>query len=396
MMAGEALKLRFDRIQGVAIIAAVGGLVGSAIAGLVWPSAFFPAYLVGFLFWVGISLGCISLLLLHNLTGGQWGRLIRRPLEAGALTIVPMAILFVPIGFGLKTLYPWADSAIVAADRALQHKAPYLNPVAFLLRSGISFVLWITLAYLLNLAASIRDRKGGQAPGWLYSMSGPALAIVFFTGSFVAMDWGMSLEPDWYSTIYGVMVIVGWALLTFAMMIFTISLLARSEPVASAATPGRLQDLGNLMLAFVMLWAYMAFSQFLIIWSGNLTEEIPWYLRRLRGGWEYVAFALVLFHFFVPFFALLFRDLKRNSQVIIWVATAVIVMHLVDLAWLVLPARGEALGTGPRIPWGALLLVLVTTAGIGGVSIWCFLWGLKRRPLVLEEHPAHRGGSAHV
>ena len=395
MIVGESIKLQLDRVQGFALIAAIAGLVGSAITGLIWPYALLPAYLVGFLFWVGIALGCLSLIMLHNLTGGHWGRLIRRPLEAGAWTIVPMALLFIPIALGLIFLYPWADPEIVATDAAIRHKAAYLNPTAFVLRSAIAFLIWIALAFLLNRAAAIRDRKGGDIPTWSYNLSGPGLALLFFTGSFAAIDWGMSLEPDWYSTIYGVMVLVGWGLLTFATMIVATSLLARSEPVATTATPGKLQDLGNLMLAFVMLWAYMAFSQFLIIWSGNLAEEIPWYLRRLKGGWEYVAFALVVFHFFVPFFALLFRDIKRNSQVILWVALSVIVMHLVDLTWLVLPARGEPLGSGPLIPWGAVMLVPVTTAGIGGVSVWTFLWNLKRRPLVLDDRPALHRGAEH-
>ena len=396
MSVGESVGPQLDRIQGVSLVVAVAGLAGCAGAGLVWPRVLMPAYLVAFLFWTGIAVGCVALLLLHNLTGGNWGRLIRRQLEAGALTTVPMAILFVPIALGLRALYPWADPAIAAADPAIRHKAAYLNPDAFLLRAGLGFALWIGLAFLLNRAASIRDRRGGASPGWMYNLSGPGLGVVFFTGTFAAMDWGMTLEPDWYSSIYGVMVVVGWGLLTYASMILTTSLLARSEPVASEATPGRLQDLGNLMLAFVMLWAYMAFSQFLIIWSGNLVEEIPWYLRRLKGGWEYVALALVLFHFFVPFFALLFRDLKRNSRVIIWVAVAIIVMHLVDLTWLVLPARGEVLGSGPKIPWGSVLLVPLATVGIGAAWIWVFLQCLKRRSLVMNGNPGLEKGGDHV
>jgi hypothetical protein len=394
MSVGENVRAQLDRIQGISLIVGVAGLIGCAGSGVLWPSTLLPAYLVGFLFWTGIGLGCIAILLLHNLTGGNWGRLIRRPLEAGALTVIPMAVLFIPIALGLKALYPWADPAIAESEAVIRHKAAYLNTTAFVLRSAFGFAVWIVLALVLNKAASIRDQRG-EAPKWLPTLSGPGLALTFFTASFAAIDWGMTLEPEWYSSIYGVMVLVGWGLLTFATMIVITSLLARSEPVASVATPGRLQDLGNLMLAFVMLWAYMAFSQFLIIWSGNLVEEIPWYLRRLRGGWEFVALALVLFHFFVPFFALLFRDLKRNSQVIIWVALAVIVMHLVDLTWLVVPARSEVLGSDPRMPWGTILLVPVATAGIGGVSITSFLWLLKRRPLVLIGDLNHRGSAEH-
>jgi hypothetical protein len=405
MSAAETLNSQLERIQTYALGAAIAGLVVSAGAGVIWPGALFPAYLVAFLFWVGIALGCISLLLLHNITGGMWGLMIRRPLEAGAMTIVPMAVLFVPIALGLKTLYPWARPDVVKASPAILHKAAYLNEYAFLLRAGIGFAVWIAIAWLLHYGAirrAVAGNGGSTRAAWLIQISAPMLGIVFFTGSFAAIDWGMSLEPEWYSTIYGVMVIVGWGLLTFATMILVSAFLARSDiGYREAATPSRVQDLGNLMLAFVMLWAYMSFSQFLIIWCGNLTEEIPWYLRRTKGGWQYVALALITFHFFVPFFALLFRDIKRKVELLMFVAAAIIVMHLVDLSWLVLPAPYPALAHaagegGPRIPWGAVFLVPVAVVGIGGASVWAFLWHLQRRPLVPEEllaATAHEHGS---
>lgn len=378
---------RLDRVQTLALIAGVGGLVACAGAGVTWPREFFPAYLVGYLFWIGIALGSISLLLLHNLTGGQWGLTIRRPLEAGGMTILPMAVLFVPIALGLKSIYPWTDPAIVAANPAIKHKEAYLNANAFLLRAGIYFAFWVLMAILLHSGAIRRDAKGRptRAP-WLPRISGPGLALLFFTGSFAAIDWGMSIEPAWYSTIYGPMVIVGWGLLTFASMILVASALRRDSPdYREAATPPRIQDLGNLMLAFVMLWAYMSFSQFLIIWAGNLVEEIPWYLRRTRAGWQYVALALIVFHFFVPFVALFFLETKRNVERLRVVAWLVVLMHLVNLAWLILPGTAAPAGTDPRIPWGSVALVPVAVLGLGGVSVWTFLWHLRRRPLVPEE-----------
>lgn len=385
MSAGEALHPQIDRVQGRAMVVGLVGLAACAGAGLAWPRAFFPSYLVAILFWVGISVGCTALAMLHNLTGGAWGRLIRRPLEAGALTVVPMAVLFVGVALGMRTLYPWTDRAYVEAHETVLHKRAYLNETAFLLRAGVSFAIWIGLATLLNAAAARRDRSGGVAPGWLATISGPGLAAIFFTGSFAAIDWGMSLEPDWYSSIYGVMVIVGWGLLTFASMIVVTSLLKRASPEVDAeATPGRLQDLGNLMLAFTMLWAYLSFSQFLVIWAGNLAEETPWYLRRTRGTWQLVVLALIAFHFFAPFFALLFRDTKRSATALLGVAVGIIVMHLVDLSWLVLPARnGIDKGSIDPFPWSALGLVPLATIGIGGVWVWSFLWNLRRRPLWL-------------
>jgi hypothetical protein len=388
MSSADTPQPQLGRVQALALIAGVGGLLACAGAGVVWPKSFFPAYLVGYLFWVGIALGSTSLLLLHNLTGGQWGLTIRRPLEAGAMTILPMAVLFVPVALGIKTLYPWADADIVARNPSIKHKAAYLNENAFLLRAGIYFAYWVLMAVLLHVGA-IRRGVAGRATraAWMPRISGPGLALMFFTGSFAAIDWGMSLEPAWYSTIYGPMVIVGWALLTFASMILVAALLARISPeYREAATPARIQDNGNLMLAFVMLWAYMAFSQFLIIWAGNLVEEIPWYLRRTRGGWGAVALALVVFHFFVPFFALFFLETKRNVERLMVVAAMVVVMHLVDLAWLVLPALAARSGSNvAAIPWGSVALVPVVAVGLGGISVWTFLWHLRRRPLVPEE-----------
>jgi len=398
MSMADATQARLGHAQSRALLVAVVGLAACAGAGLAWPGALFPAYLAAYLFWTGIALGCSSLLMLHNLTGGVWGLLIRRPLEAGALTIVPMAVLFVPIALRLQVLYPWARPEVIAEHPAVQ-KSGYLTPNAFLIRAGVSFAIWIALASLLHRGAIRRDdggRGGLDEPRgakgdstrspWLARISGPGLGVLFLTGSFAAIDWAMSLEPEWYSTIYGAMMIVGWGLLTFATMTLITAMLAQADgSVAEVATPSRFQDLGNLMLAFVMLWAYLSFSQFLIIWSGNLVEEIPWYLRRLRGGWQYVALALIAFHFFAPFFALLFRDTKRKMGLLMVVAAAIIVMHLVDLSWMVLPASAEPLGSGSQIRWGQVLLVPVAAAGLGGAWAWAFLWNLRRRPLVPDE-----------
>jgi hypothetical protein len=389
--AGDALGPRLDLIQGRALIAGAAGLGVCLVAALVWPHLALPSYLVAYLFWVGIAMGCVALTLLHHLVGGGWGLPIRRPLEAGAMALLPMAVLFVPILLGIQTLYPWAQPDRVQADRVLQHKSPYLNVNGFALRAVGYFVLWIALAYLLSRWSLQQDRSADPAPTRrLQALSGPGLVLVFLTATFAAIDWGMSLEPHWYSTIYGAMLIVGWGLTTFALMILVATLLSHYEPIASVATPTRMQDLGNLMLAFVMLWAYMAFSQFLIIWSGNLVEEIPWYLRRTRGGWEWVALALIVFHFFAPFFALLFRDTKRNLAVLRGVAAAILVMHVVDLTWLVVPARFDREGTTlrPWIPWGELTLILPALLGIGGIWVAAFLWYLKGRPLV----PLHGAG----
>ena len=219
---------------------------------------------------------------------------------------------------------------------------------------------------------------------------------MFLAATFSAIDWGMSLDPKWTSTIYGVMLIIGDALTTLAMMIVVASFLAADKPMSEIATPGRLNDLGNLMLAFVMLWAYMSFCQFLIIWSGNLTEEIPWYLRRTRGGWQWVALSLIVFNFFLPFFVLLFRSNKRETKKVSRVALWILFMHWVNLVWLVIPASSDP--ASPQILWVEVFLSAIVTVGIGGIWAASTIYWLKGRPLVplhdpnLVEALEHAGG----
>jgi hypothetical protein len=384
MSIGEALRPRLDQVEKQALIAGGVGLAVCAVAALTVPSAFFPAYLVGYLFWVGIALGCISITMLHHLVGGTWGLIVRRPLEAGALMLWPLTFLALPFAFGLKALYPWSRPEVYLHDEAVKTKLAYLNPAAFGIRAVIYFLIWNLFAILLTRWSAEQDQTALPGPTRrLQLLSGPGLVVCFLTGTFASIDWVMSLEPDWYSTIYGAMVITGFGLATFAAVIFAAALLSEFNPVARLASPTQFQDLGNLMLAFVMLWAYMSFSQYLIIWSGNLIEEIPWYLRRTQGGWQWEALALVLFQFFMPFTFLLFRDNKRAPRVLAAIALAVIFMHLVDLTWLVLPAqaRGQP-SSHVAFPWLALALVAATTVGIGGICVATFIRLLKVKPLV--------------
>ena len=219
-----------------------------------------------------------------------------------------------------------------------------------MIRTFLYFAIWIVFALLLKRLSADQDRRSDHGPSqWLRRISGPGLALLFLAGSFAAIDWMMSLEPKWFSTIYGALVCVGEALSTLAMMIAVVILLSAEKPMAEAATQDRLHDLGNLMLAFTMLWAYMSFAQYLIIWAGNLPEEIPWYLRRTRGGWQWVALALALFHFFLPFFVLLFRESKRQSRLLLRVAFLVLGMHWLDLVRPVVPASSEPASL--RFPW---------------------------------------------
>jgi hypothetical protein len=349
----------------------------------------FPAYLVGFIFWFGIALGGTALTMLHHLTGGSWGLVIRRPLEAAALVISPLALLFAPILLGLDVLYPWARPE-AAHDHVISIKASWLNPTAFILRTLFYFAAWMVLAWILSAWSVQQDSTTDRAPTRrLQRLSGPGLGLVFLTATFAAVDWLMSLEPDWYSTIYGAMVITGWGLATFSAMVIVVASLRRQQPLADIIRPAKFQDLGNLMLAFTMLWAYTSFMQYLIIWSGNLLEEIPWYLRRSRGGWQAFVTVLIVFHFFAPFLLLLSRDMKRRAKVLRSLAFGVLGVHLVDTIWLVMPALvRDPLSEQIGVPIPTVLLALVAVAGIGGVYVACFLGNLRKRSLVPLNDPA--------
>ena len=300
-MADDELRLRLERFQRLALIAGAAGLAVCAAAWLIFPGSFYHAYLVGYVFWMGIPLGCIGLTLLHHLVGGGWGLPIRRPMESAGVTILPMAILFLPIALGLPHLYEWARP-VEELDALLLSKRPYLNPGFFLGRTAGYFATWLVLALVIDRLSAAQDRREDYGPSrWLGSLAGPGLILLFLTGTFAAIDWMMTLEPHWVSSIYGAMVVVGQGLATLATLILVVVWMSDRRPMDRAVTHGRLHDLGNLMLAFTMLWAYMSFSQFLIIWSGNLPEEIPWYIRRARGAWQWIALALIVFHFFLPF-----------------------------------------------------------------------------------------------
>jgi hypothetical protein len=334
---------------------------------------FFRSYLLGYLFWLGIALGCLPLTALHNLSGGAWGLVIRRALESGLRTLPLLALLFLPLLLGLGHLYVWARPEAVAADEVLRHKSAYLNVPFFLVRAVLYFGIWIAVARGL-VAWAIGNDVPPEAPAArrLRRLSGPSLALYGATMTFASVDWAMSLEPHWSSTMYGVIFTGGQILAALAFVIaVTVALAERRE--VEAVAPGHWQDLGNLLLAFVMLWAYFGFSQYLIIWSGNLPEEIPWYLHRITHGWFAVAIALVVFHFALPFLLLLSRDFKSNRRLMARMAVWVMVMRVVDLLWV----------TGFELHW----LDVAAPVALGGVWLAAFFRQLKQRPLLPLHDP---------
>jgi hypothetical protein len=371
------------RVQRIAIGVGAAALLVCALAGFLNPTQLLRSYLVAYIFWVSGALGCLALLMIQHVTGGEWGFVIRRLLESGARTLPVMALLFVPIALGLSTLYEWARPEAVAHDPLLQHKELYLNVPFFLGRAALYFIVWTIVVRALWRWSLQQDESFDPGPSArLELLSRGGLLVMGLTMTFAAIDWAMSLEPHWFSTIYGILFMGGSALTAFALVIPVAALLSAHPPVEGHISSDALSDLGKLMLAFLMLWAYFQFSQFLIIWSGNLPEEITWYLARLRGGWQWVAIAIVLFHFALPFVLLLSRRLKRRARSIAYVALFLVVMRFVDVFWLVTPAWDPSRFT-------VHLLDLATVLAMGGVWIWVFVRQLEGHPLLPLRDPVN-------
>ena len=383
------LKLQLDRIRTRALLVGVVALALSAVWAFKDQQQFFQSYLLGYMFWIGISLGSFAIVALHHLTTGGWGFAIQRLLEAASRTLPLMALLVLPFLFGMQELFLWARPEAVANDAVLQHKAPYLNATFFWVRIVVYFAIWSAFTYFLNKWSKLQDDTSeGGFINRIEKISGPALVFYVLTVSFAAFDFVMSLEPHWFSTIFGVMFVIGQVLLTMAFAIVVVAQLRHQQPLAEVMQTKHFHDLGNLMMAFILLWAYMSFSQFFIIWSGNLPEEIPWYLHRLDGGWQVVALLIVVFHFAVPFMVLLSRKSKRRAHILWRVALAMIFMRWVDLFWIIAPNFHEH---GFAIHW----LDVVLPVGIGGLWIAYFLWQLQGRPLLPVNDPRLREAFAH-
>jgi hypothetical protein len=374
---------RLQQWEKPALIVGAVGILASLLGAFVATDQFFRSWLLAYLFWFAIALGALPLVMLHHLVGGKWGFATRRILESATRTLPLMAILFVQLLLGIHHLYEWSHTEVVAQDIVLQHKSTYLNTPFFIARAVAYFALWLGLGWFLNRWSAEQDSTGDVSIVKRFQrLSGPGLIIYALTITFASTDWVMSLEPHWFSTIYGMMFMVGQTLTTLAFAIAVLALIAETPPLSEILSAETLNDLGNLLFAFIMLWAYLSFSQYLIIWSGNLPEEIPWYLRRSSGGWQWIAVGLALFHFAIPFFLLLIRRNKRRKQVISGIAIAVVLMRLVDLMWLIVPAHEPTV----HVHW----LDVVTLAGIGGLWLAGFSRELRKRSLIPLRDPDFR------
>jgi hypothetical protein len=317
--------------------------------------------------------------MLQHMTGGGWGFVIRRVLEAATRTLPIMAILFVPVILSAPLVYEWTDREVLEQHRVVAFKTPYLNVTFFAVRAVVYFAVWIALMFFLNRWSLAQDRTGdARYAKNMRVLSGPGMVALIFTITFASIDWYMSLEPEWFSTIYGFIFVASWTLSALAFVIAAMARLTQEEPLSRVVAPLHFHDLGKLLLALVMLWAYFAFSQYLIIWSGNLPEEIGYYLDRTHGLWGAIIIAIGLLHFAAPFLFLLSRDLKRNPRRLVLVALLVLFMRMVDLLWMLVPAFH-----GHSWIWLDILAVLA----FGGLWLGLFAWQLAKRPLIPINDP---------
>ncbi len=373
-------------LQQKSLVVGVIFAVISGIIAVVSPQKFFQAYLLAYMLCVGVTLGCLAWLMIQHVTGGVWGTVIRRPLEAGTRTLPLMAVLFLPLILGMKHLYVWTDPAEVAKDKHLQNlTAAYLNPSGFVLRAAVYFVIWGLLVYSLNYFSAKQDHPSTEDVGKsIRKVSAPGLVIFALTVSFAVIDWVMSLDPHWMSTIYPLIFIVGQCLSALCLMVAVERILSSYPPTLLFLKPREVHDHGKFMLAFIMLWAYFSFSQLLIIWAGNLPDEITWYTRRLYGGWQYVGLFLVAFHFAVPFLFLLSRPFKRNPITLVWLALWMLFMRWVDLLWHIEPNFRRTVSDVGGLDLAAWIVVPI---GMGGLWMALFFYNLKKRPLLALYDP---------
>lgn len=390
------LRAQLDRIQRAALIVGVLGLALSTVGGFVEARQAAFSYLFAFVFWVGLPLGCLCVLMMHYLTGGGWGYPIRRFLEAGIATLPLMGLLFVPVVLSIKWLYPWTNPAIVAHNEALQKIHGYLNVPTYLGRMVAFFALWIGAAWFLNREGARQDETVDPAPTRrIRTFSGPAMLVFVLTVSLALVDWVMVLEQNWYSTVYPAQVIIGMILVAFAfctvMLGWTVGpapFKREESPLSGIVKVEHFHSLGNFQLAFVMMWAYLTVSQLIIIWSGNEPREISWYLHRTAGVWRYVAITLGLFYFALPFFLLLSREHKKSVRYLGGVAVLIFAMHALELWWQVMPSLHQQ---GLSISW----LDFTTFYGMGGVWLALFLARLKTHLSVPQHDPRMEEALAH-
>jgi hypothetical protein len=381
-----------DAHRSRALMVGIAGLVLCALGFFFDREHFFRAWLTAFLLFLSIALGSMAMVMIQHLSGGSWG-IFRRVFEASSRTLPLLALLFLPVVLGLGSLYTWTHPDHVQTDAILQHKAPYLNTPFFLVRALIYFASWILLAWTLTRWSARQDDGDMTVNMKLQRLSGAGLVIYAMTVTFAGIDWIMSLNPHWYSTLFGFLMMGGQGLAALSFTIIVSTLLVRHGALPGILKPSHFHDLGKLTLAFVMLWAYFNFSQYLLTYAANLVEEIPYFVTRITNGWQYLAIFLVVFHFAVPFLLLLSRDLKRNPYRLVWLAAWILFVRYADFYMLIAPefaASGENLHMAAEAHESHLFVHWLDVAAplaVGGLWLWMFFTQLAQRPLFAMRDP---------
>lgn len=359
------------------------------------------SWLLGFIFWGGIGVGCLGVLMLQYLTGGAWGVVIRRILEAGTRTLPIIVILFIPLAVGVYTrsFYEWTHLS-AATDHVMEQRGIFMTPWFWVVRSVIYFALWGVMIYLLNGWSARQDNAQSVEESRLIlekasRFSGPTMVIYCLVVTFATVDWMLSLDAHWFSTMWGLLFIAGWALSCFCFVVTILAYLSDKAPMDRVIGKRHFHDLGKLMLALVMVWAYFNFSQFLIIWSGNLPEETGWLLTRMKGGWGYIGAGLILFHFVFPFLILLQQDFKRHARWLAMLAVFILVIRLVDMFFLIGPSARVGSGSMAAGTFSVSWMDFVAPVAVGGIWLWWFFGELAKRSLVPAEDPYFEGAVEH-
>ena len=377
----ETLLARLNRAQRLALVIGIVALGLTGFGAFLQPEQCSFSYLFACLFWLGLTLGCFLVTMIHELTGGRWGYPTRRFLEAGFMALPLMLILFLPLLLGVRWLYPWARPEEVAADPVLSQRHAYQNFGAFVARLLVFFGIAIWMASRLRQWSLQQDAITDAEPTRkARKLSGIGVVLYPVMGTFVYVDWIMSLEKHWYSTMFPVIIFAGQVLTAYAFSVIMVTFFKTGEPIGVVVRKTHYHQLGNLLLTFVLFWTYVSFGQLLVIYSGDLPHEIDWYLHRIAGSWKIVLAALALFHFFLPFFLLLFRTTKQHVVPLTTLAALLFTMHIVDAYWLVMPALHK---TGVAVSW----MDFTAPIGVGGVWVAYFLSRLKAAPLLPQQDP---------
>jgi hypothetical protein len=381
------------------IVGVVFGIISTILA-FTRPDEFYRAYLLGFMCWLGVALGSMAIIMIRHLTGGGWGVVIRRLQGAAMRTLPLLAFLFIPVILGMHRLYIWAQPLDQIADKHLREHLQditktYLTTNGFIIRAIFYFAIWNLLSFLLSKWSKEGDSPSARDNTQRFkAVAGPGLILYGFTISFAAIDWVMSLDPSWISTIFGLIILIGEVLSAMCFAVVVERILFNYKPMSEMLKPDFVHDHGKWMLAFTMVWAYFSFSQWLIIWAGNLPSEITFYLKRLNGGWGWIALILPVFHFAVPFAVLLSRPFKRDIRKLVWVAVWLMLMRYIDMYWIIEPNFSQT--------FKLTLADIVVPIAIGGFWLAYFFYNLGSLPLLPIYDPTaieviepthHHGGT---